>query len=531
MEEQEAGHQKAPTLEGAIKDLEDQGYILENLASKSGKDLLWSQSENQFLLNTEGKSGKDYWKIVDAVPEQADQKYSYYAGKNFNQTDVTVKYGCDAGRIDNIGKVTYVGTGTAQEVAIRTNGLMCDLTINAPNDSVKHYGEAQSINVIAVKSASYHEYGASPFISINTGRIVLEDGAQVEALHVNSSSAILAIASNEQLPTVTIEDGVTTFTVQTTQDNNGQVIGTANVTVAAGGVITVSTEISALSGTTIVETKDEEDAKGEAITNSDLVFQVKGSWEEVAANARAVLNDYLRAYNSPTSVLPSSQDYTPEELSDVIAGLKNYYVEVGTIHINIDTILLNGVERSSNEVFGLSIASYRFVRANYFKVENNKLYLAAPVAAFELNTGGSLKINKTNISLGTTVENSLTVKTVHNAKNGTEFSAHEDDAYSFDISKASTTSYTSLAFNEITSSADGPIVTRKLYTYTDGTKQLSYGLSTIDGPNALGDGNFGIWMYITGYPVNSTESGTHIDYSLYFMGADKTCALHFDIVD
>lgn len=200
MEEQEAGHQKAPTLEGAIKDLEDQGYILENLASKSGKDLLWSQSENQFLLNTEGKSGKDYWKIVDAVPTNLDdQKYSYYAGKNFNQTDVTVKYGFDAGRIDNIAKVTYKGTGSAQEVAIRTNSVETNLTVNAPLDTVHHYDNLSDLTITAIAGASYHEHGIiSGKAVISKGHIEVEKNAVVPAISVAAATGEVKVTANEK---------------------------------------------------------------------------------------------------------------------------------------------------------------------------------------------------------------------------------------------------------------------------------------------------------------------------------------------
>ena len=195
MEEQEPGHQKAPTLEGAIKDLEDQGYLLENLASKSGKDLLWSQSENQFLLNTEGKSGKDYWKIVDAVPAKADQKYSYYAGKNFSQTDVTVKYGFDAGRNDGIAKVTYEGTGTAQEVAIRTNGLATNLVVDAEFDTVHHYNHIDELNIEAIAGASYHEHGTvRSKATVSKGHIVVENNAAVNNVIVPKTAAANSVS-------------------------------------------------------------------------------------------------------------------------------------------------------------------------------------------------------------------------------------------------------------------------------------------------------------------------------------------------
>lgn len=153
-------------------------------------------------------------------------------------------------------------------VVIRTNSLTCDLEVEAGNSKVKHYSEAQSVQVKAIKSESYHEYGAAPFISVTNGRVVLKDTAEVEALHVNSSSAILAIASDEKLQAVSVEEGVTSFKVQTTADNTGDVTAESNVAVAAG-VATLDTEITAMDDNIPAPEATEEEAKGEAVANSD----------------------------------------------------------------------------------------------------------------------------------------------------------------------------------------------------------------------------------------------------------------------
>ena len=203
IEEQEPGHKKSQTLEGAILDLENQGYLLENLAMKSGKELLWSQSENRFLEKPEGKSGKDFWKIVDAVPAKADQKYSYYAGKNFNQTNVTVAYGFDAGRNDGIAKVTYEGTGSAQEVAIRTKGDKATLIVNAPTDEVHHYSYLDELTVQAVANSSYYEHGTiRTKATISQGHISIENGASVPTVSVENVPAdkVVKVTANE--PTI-----------------------------------------------------------------------------------------------------------------------------------------------------------------------------------------------------------------------------------------------------------------------------------------------------------------------------------------
>ena len=187
MEEQTAGHKKAPTLQGAIDDLENQGYLLENLQSKSGLDLLWDQEDNQFLLNKDGVAGAKYWKIVDTLPGLDQQVYSYYAGQHFSANAVAnVKYGFDAGDNEGIEKVTFENKGAAREgtIAIRTNGG--ELTINAPQDSVNHYGYVDSLKIQAIKGSSHHEYGVVKFIEISVGRIAMENGSKVDHIHINA---------------------------------------------------------------------------------------------------------------------------------------------------------------------------------------------------------------------------------------------------------------------------------------------------------------------------------------------------------
>ena len=167
---------KNNTMQDVVLDLKYEGYYLENLVSKSGQDLLWDASKNEFFLNDDpNKTGVDYWQIVNEVPATANQKYSYYAGKNFNTTVPDLKYGFDAGYNTGIEELNYVGPGAnpGQTANVRTNGGA--LTVNAPNDIVNHYGNASFLNIEAVKTTSYHEYGQIASAQIKTGRIVIEN--------------------------------------------------------------------------------------------------------------------------------------------------------------------------------------------------------------------------------------------------------------------------------------------------------------------------------------------------------------------
>ena len=238
MEEQTAGHKKAPTLQGAIDDLENQGYLLENLQSKSGLDLLWDQEDNQFLLNKDGVAGAKYWKIVDTLPGLDQQVYSYYAGQHFSANAVAnVKYGFDAGDNEGIEKVTFENKGAAREgtIAIRTNGGT--LTVNAPLDTVKHYGEAQVVTLTAVGTSSYYEHGSVNLVDIKKGRLVITNDAEAEVgtIYLTATAdaydnIILATQSESTLPEVVARESVSNpttgeklvVTIQTNVNENGE---------------------------------------------------------------------------------------------------------------------------------------------------------------------------------------------------------------------------------------------------------------------------------------------------------------------
>ena len=99
---------------------------------------------------------------------------------------------------------TNTNTGTAQTVTIQTDGG--NLTVNAPNDTVYHYGTAGLIDIIKVASNSYHEFGDVGVLSIAQGRVVVENGdnigiIQVKANNAESNPVVIAVPQNVVLDT------------------------------------------------------------------------------------------------------------------------------------------------------------------------------------------------------------------------------------------------------------------------------------------------------------------------------------------
>ncbi len=83
-------------------------------------------------------------------------------------------------------------TGPAQHVAIVTAGQ--NLYVNAPKDTVEHFGDAEVIDISAVANNSFHEFGQAKEVKLAAGRFVAESGSKVEKLAVTSDTALVALA-------------------------------------------------------------------------------------------------------------------------------------------------------------------------------------------------------------------------------------------------------------------------------------------------------------------------------------------------
>ena len=199
-----ADNKEHKTMTSALEAAAAFGYDVGKInASATGNEILWD-SENdvfcylkgenvEYIPETNLKSGSkpaDYklWKIYDKASDvPATQKYSIYWNSNENFTQ-TLTVGFDAGKNTAITVLKYERpTGDKQEVVIRTNGEDCVLTINAPSDTVAHYGFASITNVEAVdKEHCYNENGTSATLVIKSGKVVLAPTAVVFELKKSS---------------------------------------------------------------------------------------------------------------------------------------------------------------------------------------------------------------------------------------------------------------------------------------------------------------------------------------------------------
>ena len=212
------------TMTEALTAAKNFGFDVDKINAKvGGNEILWDSYNDCFVYIDEGEvtyipdsktkgNPADYqlWKIYDKaadIPATTAQKYSIYlADNNATALNSTLAVGFDAGQNTKLTEVTYVGAGSAKEVAINTNGGK--LIVDAATDTVNHYGKADSVLIKAVDSTHcYNEYGSVDYIEVNKGKVVIQSRAVINYVEVkpaqDADNTNLIVDTTKQ-PSVTI---------------------------------------------------------------------------------------------------------------------------------------------------------------------------------------------------------------------------------------------------------------------------------------------------------------------------------------
>lgn len=149
--------------------------------------LAWNQENNSFALfkkddvvyGEKDNVSYHYWKFLNEVESSSYSIYLY----GENEIDVVdINAGLDTGK-NKIKTINYLNYSDAQnDVRIRSNSIDAetDLNIDAPKDTVKHYGYIKDLVVTSIADNSYHEYGRiSGNYIIKSGRFVTENGSEI----------------------------------------------------------------------------------------------------------------------------------------------------------------------------------------------------------------------------------------------------------------------------------------------------------------------------------------------------------------
>lgn len=195
---EEADGNKAENMSQAIEIAEDYGYKLENLQAKAdGYVLLWNQTTNRFYVESaEGTITSNpevtdfpvenytYWEISKTL----GTNHSTYLTEGSGNIAAT-NLGVDVSGISSAVNVTY--TGNENKVIIATNGG--DLSVNAENGHVAHYGFVKNLTVTAVNGADcYCEHGyVGTLAPFGTGKFVAEKGSQFHQTKIEVEGKVI----------------------------------------------------------------------------------------------------------------------------------------------------------------------------------------------------------------------------------------------------------------------------------------------------------------------------------------------------
>ena len=195
------------TFSDALAILEEHGFTLDDLRSESNDTLLWNEKENRFLLESQkDRSISDiyYWTIIDEYSPNK-QKYSMYASNRVeNEVIDNLTTGFDCGTNTNIKLINYVRNSSEEQTAKIVTNQGTSLYIDAPNDTLRHYGRADNITIKAIKSTSYHEYGNVNHINLTKGRVILEKTSSVKEIELLGEDVIIGTTLKKLLPNIVV---------------------------------------------------------------------------------------------------------------------------------------------------------------------------------------------------------------------------------------------------------------------------------------------------------------------------------------
>ena len=167
------------TMYDAVTDVRELGYDLANL-----QNAVYSVDQDQFVYESSVSADfYRYFKIYNAISNE--DKFSVYASNSFETYNVNLQgRGFDAGDAPRVDNVSYTGVqGSARDTYIRTNSIGTNIVVDAPADSVRHFGDAALVTINGVALSSYHEFGTVAFLEVAQGRVVLEESASLTQMH------------------------------------------------------------------------------------------------------------------------------------------------------------------------------------------------------------------------------------------------------------------------------------------------------------------------------------------------------------
>lgn len=221
---EEVSKGKKTNIADALADAEKGGYTVEKITPTSSGDIIWNEETNRFALVKDNnvifgddsvndllKNQKSkLWKISDKYETDG---YSYYVTNGEIGTELTVSSGVYLNEDSSVTKLTYKHTGEENSASLYTNSKIISVVVNAPKDTVKHYGLAKDVTIEAVANHSYEEYGEiMNNVEIKQGRFYAGKTAVINGLLASpsdnaSDTVILAADSDATINGISLNYG------------------------------------------------------------------------------------------------------------------------------------------------------------------------------------------------------------------------------------------------------------------------------------------------------------------------------------
>lgn len=268
--------------------------------------------------------------------------------------------------------------------------------------------------------------------------------------------------------------------------------------------------------------------------NQNLNKQTFTAAQGVVAATETIIEDLTNNYYN-SSALGSSKKYSVADLKENNTNF-TYYVDIGRFENieTIETISLGGETFDNDQTFTLSIGNSNFIEDKCFYSEEDKIFIAAPIVAFETVNNSKLKINDSefDFSLDKTANKTSFTNAQFSAGSTNSVEKNQDNTYNLQFNDAKT--YLKLYFDNA-ASGDVLLTKRVVNGSADETfnGKANYGLTKVENEtnNPLG-------LYPIGYNSSALTNAfvtkydnTTMIYEAYII--DKgilTATFNIDIV-
>ena len=238
-------------------------------------------------------------------------------------------------------------------------------------------------------------------------------------------------------------------------------------------------------------------------------------------------------YNNEVLTGDQPAVYTVQQVKDILEDF-NYYVKVGTVDKigEINSISFGTTKFEKDKTFDLSIGNGSFIQDKAYYEDENALYVAVPIAAFEIKNSAKIIIN--NNEFGFTADQQVEqvnfVNVDFNFGSLSTVEAGENDG-EYNVNIKSGTEYLNLVYAD--SEVNDIVLTKKIVSGSEieGANDVSYGLTGLEVDTG---------SPIAFYPIGWLEgddfnqdiaykyNGATIEYSAYVMNLNKVVKATFN---